>query len=459
VDEGREPERIEIELTSHEPARPSKRGASTAAGGSSVASGETASGVLETERGRLIAVAAFIGVLALLIGVLVGRAGSDGDVATADSAATTTTVRPRSSTTASGASDPLPTVRTIDTPPPTAPPVATAPGVDQVGPTMGVIAVAPEFTGLGVEIIGLTVGGDVIQVDPATGSTVTHYELGTPFGPPVVFAGPGWILVPTVSSGDQSGAVVLADDGTRSFIDTGRSWPFAVSGDGSGRFWLPVESAEAPGGIRLVEMSIAGEATGSELALTAYPSFLDPLGGVVVDAAGGSYRITVDGASRLTSGRLLAIGRSRVFVEECDETLVCGHYVVERSSGVRRRIEVDPAVSRLLASSMMVPVSSANALNDAEDGLLVAFWDQSDGGQRTGVLDLDTGDFTEFPDLSVYANGLPNVVWGPGGEQVFWLDSTAHLQVLDLVTGVSVRFSEDLGQLNGFALRPVARPA
>jgi len=50
-------------------------------------------------------------------------------------------------------------------------------------------------------------------------------------------------------------------------------------------------------------------------------------------------------------------------------------------------------------------------------------------------------------------------VWGPGGEQVFWLDSSAHLQVLDLVTGVSVRFSEDLGQLNGFALRPVARPA
>jgi hypothetical protein len=360
----------------------------------------------------------------------------------------------------SGDAETLPTVRTINTPPPTAPPVATAPGVDQVELTTGVIAVAPEVADLGVEVIGLTVGGEVIQVDPATGSTVTHHELGASFGPPLIFAGRGWILVPTVSFGDQPGAVVLADDGTRSLIDTGGSWPFAVSDDGSGRFWLPVESAEAPGGIRLVEMSIAGEATGSELALTAYPSFVDPLGGVVVDAAGGSYRVTVEGVSRLTSGRLLAIGRSRLLVEECDETLVCGHYVVERSSGVRRRIELEPAVSLGLASDRMVWVPSTDALNEAENRFLVSFWDQSvDFRRRTGVLDLDTGAFTEFSDFDLYDNGVQNVVWGPGGEQVFWLDSSAHLQVLDLVTGVSVRFSEDLGQLNGFALRPVARPA
>jgi hypothetical protein len=230
-----------------------------------------------------------------------------------------------------------------------------------------------------------------------------------------------------------------------------------VSDDGSGRFWLPVESAEAPGGIRLVEMSIAGEATGSELALTAYPSFVDPLGGVVVDAAGGSYRVTVEGVSRLTSGRLLAIGRSRLLVEECDETLVCGHYVVERSSGVRRRIELEPAVSLGLASDRMVSVPSTDALNEAENRFLVSFWDRSvDFRRRTGLLDLETGDFAEFSDFNLYDNGGVNVLWGSDGEQVFWLDSIGHLQVLDPDTGVSVRFSDDLDQLNGFALRPVA---
>jgi hypothetical protein len=102
----------------------------------------------------------------------------------------------------------------------------------------------------------------------------------------------------------------------------------------------------------------------------------------------------------------------------------------------------------------MMASPSGHAFNEAEDAMLVAFFDPfGDGGQRTGVLDLETGTFAELTDATLNPDGPQSPLWGPDG-QVFWLDALRYLKVFDPETGESVRFSEDLGQLNGFALRP-----
>lgn len=469
MDEQREPERIEIELTSHEPSRGPRR--SDRAGGGDgdgpvvTTVGEPSVGVLETERGRLIAATALIGVVALLVGVLLGRAGSEGDVATADGAATSTTVRERASTTVSDDSEVLPPVRPVVTPPTTTRPAVTATPIGEpdpteetepIAPVKGVIAIDPELSDLGVEVIGLTLGGQVVRVDPATGNTVT-YDVAQSSGPSLIFAGPDWVFVPTVPFGARPGAVVLADDGTSTLIETGGSWPFVMSDDGSGRFWIIDEPAATSNGLRLYELSLDGEPTGSELTLSNYPLFVDPLGGFVVDAPGGSYRVTPEGAERLSSGRVLAAGRTRLLVEECDEFLDCGYAVVDREDG--ERTTVDPAEEigdRQTLDAIGYWVTD-NAFNVEEDRLLVTFWDGlGDRRQHSGVLDLETGAFADFADLR--GDGNLTVRWAPDGRSLLWLNSIGVLSVLDIETGESQRLSEDLGQLGAFALRPLPVP-
>jgi hypothetical protein len=261
-------------------------------------------------------------------------------------------------------------------------------------------------------------------------------------------AGPGWILASPVELGGRSGAVVLTDDGTRTLIDTGGWWPFGVSADGSGRFWL---LDERPDALRMVEMSISGVPTGSEIDLTSYPRLVDPRGGIVVDAPGGSYLVTPEGATRLSPGTVVAAGRHWLLVEECDGNLECGHFMVDRATGARRRIELESGLGGL-----RLRWNQTATFNEAEDALLVTYWDPVDGGGLSvGVVDLETGDFDELPDLNPYENGGQNVLWGPG-DRLFWLDALRYLNVFDPETGESVLFSDELGQLNGFALRQFA---
>ena len=59
----------------------------------------------------------------------------------------------------------------------------------------------------------------------------------------------------------------------------------------------------------------------------------DGLGALVIQRGGDVFVVGADGAERLTSGELLAIGPSAAFVRECDADVACRVMRIERSIG------------------------------------------------------------------------------------------------------------------------------
>jgi hypothetical protein len=460
VDDGHEPERIEIELTSHEPASPGGRSRRAPGGvpdGASVEAGDPddpGPGLLGTERGRLIAVAAATAALALVVGVLVGRLGS-GDVASsegteASTADSTTTTR------GPGNRDTLPRAPEILAPTTTRPERPTTTTIDPERMTEGSIQIHPDVPPDPVELVGLTVNGEMIRIDVTTGATVSTRVDGSVGGPPSVLAGRGWVLVPTFDpqvASDQE-ATVIYDDGSRSSVLVGAGWTgwptFLASGNTT--VWRIDSQEETGQPIRLVELTIDGSETGVTIELDGfYPQMTDPRGGVVVHAPGGYYVLGPDSRARLTSGQLIALGRRRAVVNECDDQLECGYFVVDRSTGARTSLILDPALGERPSIELGGWWSFREPMSPDEGALLVLTWDNSGGGrQAIGVLDLATG---EHAEIGGSMDQPMQMEWSPDGQRVYWLDG-GRLKVFERSTGESVLLSDDLDRLNALTLRP-----
>ncbi len=446
MDDDREPQRIEIELTAHEPEsvrRTASRSAAASADADTVDEERDDRGPLGSERGRLVAVGATAALVALLAGVFVGRMGS-AEVATSDSAPTTTEVPAPTTTSARGA-ETLPRAPLVLSPSTTVPRPAPT---DPERPVKGQVAVHPAAATAPIEVVALTNRGELVRIDATSGRTVTIEIYGAQNGPPTIYAGDGWILLPSFDP--QHGSTVVHDDGTRSKVDVGAAWPLMVDSE-RGTMWR-IEPSDGSGPpLHLREIGIDGTETGSLIDLHGfYPQMADPLGGVVVQAPGGHFVLTPDGATRITTGTLIALGRERALVRECDEVLVCGYAVIDRASGRRTPLTLDPALGDHPTLefgwwAFRDPVSPTG------DAVLVSFWDQSGSGrQRFGVLDLSSGGFLE---IDATGGDIPLLEWTPDGRSLLWLDR-GRLSVFDLDTGESVPFSDDLGTLNAFAVRP-----
>jgi hypothetical protein len=450
VDQGHEPERIEIELTSHDPAGAGRaRRVRAGSADDDLATTEPGKvgepGLLGSERGRLIAVGAAAAVIALLIGVLVGRMGS-GDVESSD-AASSTTAEATTTTRPAENRDTLPRAPEILTPTTTRPQPATTTTVDPEQLITGTISIDPAVPPDDVEVVVLNGEGDVVRIDVASGATVSTRVEGSQLGPPFVDAGKGWVLV---HSFDETGSwTVIFDDGSRSSVDLG-SWFPSLTSNGGSSFWrLEIDRASgAP--THLVEVAVDGSETGAVLDLDGfYPQLTDPLGGVVVQAPGGYYLMRPDVRTRFTSGQLIALGERRALVNECDEQLVCGYFVVDRTTGARTQLALDPALGDLAAIEIGSWWSLRDPMSPDENALLIVSYDQQSGFQTHGVLDLTTGEHTEIGALL----DAPQMVWSPGGRSVYWLD-VGRLMVFDPSTGESVLFSDDLDTLTALTVRP-----
>lgn len=447
MDDRDEPNRIEIELTSHEPVhggtpRSEPPLTQDVPGHGAVTVGEP---VRSDDRNRrLVLGVSAIAVAALFVGVAVGRMGRRGTPETDDAtAADDTAVAVTSAAPTVDDRDTLPAAEPV---PPTTPPSPTT--TEAAGwSAEELIDVHPSVDAEGVEILALTNRGQVVRVDPASGNTVTADVQGSQFGPPALYAGDGWTMLPSFDPGRES--VVLHDDGSRSSIALGSSW-LVLADTSTGRVWSGVESADGGAPVRLVETAIDGGPTGAEIELNGViPRMLDPLGGVLVDAPGGSYVLTPEEATRLTAGRVLALGRQRAFVQECDEALVCTHAVIDRSSGEHRVVPLDPELGEapnLESSAWWV---FQEPWNESEDALLVLAWNPIGAGRQSyGVLDVEDGDYIEIGN----AIDVPSVRW-VDDRSLLWLDR-GRLRWFDLTTGESVLLTEDLGTLNAFTTRP-----
>lgn len=452
MDEGHEPERIEIELTSHEPAT---RRTARVPYGATVDSTDPdelgGPGLLGTERGRLVAVGAAVAVIALTVGVLMGRLGS-GDVATSDDTATTN--RATTTTDPERDSDTLPRAPAVLAPTTTRPERTTTTTIDPEQVVEGSITINPVLTPEKVELIALTRRGALIRIDSITGATRST-TLGSPS--PSLFseqsfvsAGDGWILAGI--SDDRGGEITaILDDGSRSTVDLAESWP-PLTTDGPGLWRAEVDQ---PTGLpsHLVGLSLDGSETGEVIELDGYPpQIIDPLGGVVVQAPGGYYALTPESRTRITVGHLHALGRRRAVVRECDARLECGFFVIDRDSGAREPLQIAAELETQLGWPGLGWWGFGNPLSPDEDAMVAARLDNA--GPSIGVLDLSTGSYTELGRIG----NAPQAAWGPAGRYLYWLDD-GRIMVFDRSTGESVPFSDDFDAVSAVTVRSFAGSA
>lgn len=437
-----EPEQIEIELTSYDPP-----GARTALQASddvvTAVSTDVETAVVEVERNRLIVAGSMVGLVALLLGFVLGRAGSADE---AGAPAAQTSDAPSTSVDESLTSIEPPTaIKDLEPPPTTEQVSRTTITTEPPSPEVGSIAIHPVLDGQEMELITLNGRGELVIVDVASGETTT-YDTGrfNNGGPGNIIAGDNWVLLPDFNGGGES--TIVFDDGTQDRIETGPGWRLLMA-DGSDNFWRFDTDGDTPS--RAIETRLNGEATGVEIDLPAPPIAADPLGGLVVSTGSGAYRVEVGGVEQLTSGWLVALGRQRMLVHECDDELRCSYIVEDRSTGGRQVLDVtgiDDGAQ--LNSGGWYPFWAQ--FDSDETRLLVTMWQNFvDGPPARGVLDLASGEFTEIDVNDDFADML----WSADGQFVFWVDG-GTLKVLDPDTGESVPLSDELGRVESFAIRP-----
>jgi hypothetical protein len=434
--EGDEP--VEIQLTPTDPRRsPPTPPTSTPARPDGDERGPRSGADENADGGRrrtVLAVVA-VGLAALGLGWMLGRATSDdGDAGTV---ADTTTPRPERS--AAGVGVTLPPVE--DLPPTTAEPTlrttTTTVAVDSM-----TIEVEPRLADAPYELVGLGRSGELIELDLDEGDLTVRRDIGTTAsdGPSVVWAGTGWAVVPDWNRG----STWLVEDGERPRpLALGPPWQI-FEADVPGEFWILDDDLRvgAPGNAQRVDRR--GEPLDAPVQLSEIPLFSDPTGGLVVQATGTVYRVDADGVTRIVDGNLLALDERRAVARTCDDQLHCGYVVVDRTTGESSDLPIDDSF-RYFARYW----PTIDATRIAPDGHTMAVtWSDPVTGEALGLIDLDTGDLTP---LSRTSDGT--LRWTPDARFALYLDAglpMAH----DIEAGESFVIADDLPRLNALAIRP-----
>lgn len=132
----------------------------------------------------------------------------------------------------------------------------------------------------------------------------------------------------------------------------------------------------------------------------------DGFGGVLVASAGGYYELTPKGPRRVTRGLVLATGRSHLLTADCNSTLECSRYLVDRTSGEQRRLGT-------------VPANSYADGTVSDDGRYAALWTWGrNGGGRLRVVDLRTDKtITQHSDAE-WMGDSGSLIWLPDNRLV-----------------------------------------
>ena len=261
----------------------------------------------------------------------------------------------------------------------------------------GAIVVAPDAAAVGISPFRMVVvprSGDPVDVS---------LEVGTELGGNNVM---GWIR---------------GDDGSTRFV-------VGVFSPGGSAGWRTVgtdgEAVELPEGV-IPDGSRPASA---------------PQGDLVVNDAGGAYRVTADGTSqRIEDGVVLAHNGRHRLVRECDESQRCSTVVVSEADGVRR--VVDPAV-------LPDDFELAFGIDLSPDGSAASVEHSGPQGQLTRVIvDFDTGEVA-----SVVSGRLVGSAWAADSSGVF-IVVDGELRFLDRATGELVAFAKELGRFVNVGVR------
>ena len=462
VDEGR----VEIELTSNEPARRHRRTTHRSELPPEVAApaaprtqslvadpARTEPAARPPGRNRLIGIAAGAGVAGLLVGWLAGRDGG-----TLESAATVTTVIAAGSAPPPSFGDDASLVELG------APVLTTAADRERLASTTSpaveshLLALDSRLLGLPYEIVTAGAGGEIQYIDLARGMiTIVDGAAGADTG--MLFVGDTWILVPSGSTGD---ALVYEDGGAAPRrIEHVEPWGI-LSIPGSPTLWMPDDNVRMNRPGQMIEVGPDLEPTGVRIDVAASPVMIEPPGNFIVPAAGGVYVVSGDGISRLTTGRLIALGPTAALAEECDEQLLCKYVVIDRATGARRDL---PGLVRgaPLESVGWWAQNSATVSPDGRLAMVLLPTSHRDpyGGStvtpRLAAVDLMTGQTTP---LTEEAGGIQSAVHWTADSQFafFMIDGDVFAYVA--ASGELLRAAPDAVstmRAQAFSLRPSAK--
>jgi hypothetical protein len=383
-----------------------------------------------------IAAAALGGLTLLIVGWAFGRATDDSGSADDQDlpAATVATTVAAPTTTDPGVT--LPQPRPTTTTSTTQVPVATV----QLGARL-----LPAASGL--QLVGLSVDGDLVEIDADTGTVVVTDLPGAPDGPGRLSGNA--FVIPLAAE-----TIVGFRDGSLSYAvpagGAAERSPLRFRGDGelipgdARTMWL-LRWTGPSGVMRLEAIDSAGRALGQRYELPLSSSVhADGRGGLIASAPGGVYELS-DGASfRISTGALVSIGRNHIVAYECDDVLACGAVRIERETGERTP----------LAVSGVGPYSGifwAAAPGLSPDGSAAVIWAPDDFGDGLAVVDLATGATTPLGS----PNGELQVAWSDDSRFLVYHD-LQHLGYYDRVSGDTGVVSEGVPQLVTLRGRPPA---
>jgi hypothetical protein len=407
-----EPERIEIELTSNV-------GASSdpVFSDGDVVIGESIdqdAGSEATGERRAFLIATTVGVLALVLGWLIGRTGGSDEVATvATGEPVTTEVEPAELL----PGETLPSAVTTTTRPrPTTTTSTLAP------PSRAFVEVDPRLAGIELTLVGIERGNVIVDLDLAA-QTMTRRDIGgarVEPGPLVI--GDGWVVIAD-PYGEQ--IWVVGDDGSRQQVDLGEPWGLLWQA-GTDRFWRPPDQLgwDRPAFNEPTiyeEIDLAGEPTGVvlELPFDTWSWQVDPGGGLLVERAGKLYTVDESSISLIGTGEVVALSGDIALMRDCDEQLECGLFVVDRSSGDVRPLPVETVAGEPMAVEGMWGWFGGVENTISPDQAMCAVMVTADDGPVLALLDLRSGVVVEIGDEGEFPS---TVIWSPDGRFMFFLD-------------------------------------
>lgn len=411
VDNRPNPRRIEIEL---DPNRGDPSDAMLADGEAVIGRPvERESGTEGAGQRRLFLIAAIVGVLAMVLGWLVGRSGLPDEVATIDagSPATTEVVE---STLLPG--ETLPSAATTTTRPRRTTTTSTlAPLIRER------VELDPRLAGIELALVGLD-RNDLVELDLAA-ETLTRFDLGrSNIEPPDFFVvGGDWVAIGSHYGGNWR---VIDDDGSIRQHDLGEPWE-VIWQVGTDNFWRPVLEDDVWDDPTLFEeIDLAGQPTGTtlELPTEAWPQGADPRGGLLVERTGKLYSVDESSIELIGAGDLIALSSELAVRRDCDDQLRCGLFVTDRRTGEVSGLPGDESGGprRIEGLSNWGWGGWQSGGSVSPDGSVCAVIVLDEDDVTLGLLDLRSGEVTEVGE----GLWVPSVVWSPDDRFVFFLDGS-----------------------------------
>ncbi len=371
---------------------------------------------------RLLITATIVGVVALLLGWVVGRSGASDDVATTSDIGTeapTVTTAPIRAPLLSGEALPTP-----EPAPTSSGPRRTTTTTTLSPPTLETVELDPRLAGIELSLVGVE-QGDFVELDLAT-QTLARRDLGR-VGPELasMIVGDDWVVL-----SNQSGTTSLfREDGRSERVDLGDAWQLLWQ-PGTDRFWRPASADGWRPQSVYDEIDLTGASTGTRLELPAntWPSQVDPSGGLIVVAVGKTYSVKKSSTEFIGTGELLGLSTDFAVVRDCDEQLRCGLFVIDRTTGSVREVGDDQGDQEIVSSLWGWGGAAGSSISPDGTSCVVVVID--DVGPVMGLLDLSTGAFVPLGQgvNNPYVNN-PSVVWSSDGRFVFFLQGYNGINV------------------------------